>query len=35
MGILLMVIAVQFVINGITPVLVNIIEEVGRSAIGR
>jgi multiple antibiotic resistance protein len=35
MGILLMVIAVQFVINGITPVFVNIIEEVGKSAIVR
>jgi len=33
MGILLMVIAVQFVINGITPVFVDIIEEVGKSAI--
>ena len=33
MGILLMVIAVQFVINGITPVFVNIIEEVGKSTI--
>jgi len=35
MGILLMVIAVQFVINGITPVFVDIIEEVGKSAIVR
>ena len=35
MGILLMVIAVQFVINGVTPVLVNIILEVGGSVIER
>ena len=35
MGVLLMVIAVQFVINGVTPVLVNIIEELGGSAIER
>ena len=35
MGILLMVIAVQFVINGVKPVLVNIIKELGKAAIGR
>ena len=35
MGILLMVIAVQFVINGVSPVLVNIILEVGGSVIER